>query len=62
MLKPLALPQVIIVQFGGDAFGTRPLTAAQWAACLSFGALGLLVRRGLLLVGGGNGSQADGQS
>jgi hypothetical protein len=40
--------QALIVQFGGDAFGTRPLTLQQWAACIGFGALGLLVRRGLL--------------
>lgn len=56
----LVSPQVLIVQFGGEAFGTRPLTLPQWGACLGFGALGLLVRRGLLLFGGGQ--QTDAQS
>lgn len=49
--------QALIVQFGGDAFGTRPLTPPQWAACVGFGALGLLVRRGLLLFGGSSQAQ-----
>ncbi len=40
--------QVLIVQFGGDVFATRPLTAAQWAACTGIGALSLLVRAALI--------------
>lgn len=39
--------QVVIVQFGGDVFSTRPLTAVQWAACTGIGALTLLVRAAL---------------
>ncbi len=42
--------QVIIVQYGGEAFNTQPLTVAQWAACAGFGALGFLVRTALLLI------------
>ena len=30
--------QVVIVQFGGHAFSTSPLTLAQWAWCIFFGA------------------------
>jgi len=45
--------QALIVQFGGDAFGTRPLNLAQWAACIGFGALGLFVRKALLMLPGG---------
>ena len=36
--------QVAIVQLGGDAFATRPLSAAQWGACVGIGALSLIVR------------------
>lgn len=50
--------QAIIVQFGGDAFGTRPLTLPQWGACLGFGALSLLVRRVILLMGGSPSQQS----
>ncbi|EIE20267.1 calcium-translocating P-type ATPase [Coccomyxa subellipsoidea C-169] len=42
--------QVVIVQFGGDVFSTRPLSPAQWAACTGIGALSLLVRAGLRLL------------
>ncbi|BDA45515.1 Plasma membrane calcium-transporting ATPase 1 [Coccomyxa sp. Obi] len=42
--------QVLIVQYGGDVFSTRPLTGAQWAACTGIGALTLLVRAGLRLL------------
>ncbi len=41
------------MQFGGDAFGTRPLSLSQWAACIGFGALGLFVRKALLMLPGG---------
>ncbi len=39
---------MLIVQFGGDVFATRPLSAAQWAACTGIGALSLLVRAALI--------------
>jgi hypothetical protein len=42
--------QVAIVQFGGRAFSTVPLTPAQWGACVAMGAASLLVRAGLRLV------------
>ena len=42
--------QVLIVQFGGEAFSTVPLDARQWAACIGIGALTLPVRAGLLLL------------
>ena len=42
--------QVIIVQFGGEAFSTTPLNAAQWGGCIGIGALSLLVRSALLLL------------
>ncbi|XP_046653831.1 plasma membrane calcium-transporting ATPase 2-like isoform X2 [Daphnia pulicaria] len=37
-----AASQVVIVQFGGQAFSTAPLTIAQWAWCVFFG-VGTLV-------------------
>ncbi|KAK4018212.1 hypothetical protein OUZ56_000280 [Daphnia magna] len=37
-----AASQVLIVQFGGHAFSTAPLTIAQWAWCIFFG-VGTLV-------------------
>jgi Ca2+ transporting ATPase len=37
--------QVIIVQAGGRAFSTVPLNTVQWAACLGFGGLTLLLRQ-----------------
>ncbi|WIA29940.1 hypothetical protein OEZ86_000039 [Tetradesmus obliquus] len=39
--------QVAIVQMGGRAFSTVPLSAQQWAVCLGFGGLTLLARRAL---------------
>lgn len=42
--------QVLIVQFGGDIFSTRPLTAQQWGACTGIGAITLLVRAVLRLI------------
>ena len=42
--------QVLIVQFGGDIFSTKPLTAQQWAACTGIGAVTLIVRAGLRLI------------
>ncbi len=54
-----ALMQVAIVQYGGSAFQTAPLTPAQWAACVGLGATTLLVREALRRVptapGGGKG-------
>lgn len=47
VMAELAL-QVAIVQCGGTAFHTTPLTGAQWLACTGAGALTLLVRQGLL--------------
>lgn len=44
------LLQALIVQFGGEAFGTRPLSFAQWAACIGIGTLSLVVRQALLLI------------
>ncbi len=44
------LLQALIVQFGGEAFSTHPLSWQQWGACVGIGALGLLVREVLLLV------------
>jgi Ca2+ transporting ATPase len=41
---------VLIVQFGGEVFMTKPLSAQQWAACIGIGALSLLVRAGLRLL------------
>ena len=40
-------PQVLIVQFGGAAFQTSPLTVEQWGACVGTGALTLFVRAAL---------------
>lgn len=40
--------QVVIVQFGGEAFMTHPLDWQQWGACFGIGALGLVVRNVLL--------------
>ena len=42
--------QVLIVQFGGDIFSTKPLSAQQWAACTGIGAITLLVRAVLRLL------------
>lgn len=39
--------QVFIVQFGGPAFQTVPLSASQWAACVGLGATTLIVRSAL---------------
>ncbi|GIL87786.1 hypothetical protein Vretifemale_15830, partial [Volvox reticuliferus] len=54
-----AVLQYIIVQYGGEAFNTTPLTAAQWALCGGLGAATLLVRgllRGIKVgAGGGTG-------
>ncbi len=52
-----ALLQYAIVQYGGEAFSTTPLTPAQWALCAGLGAGSLLVRAGLrgVKVGGGQG-------
>jgi hypothetical protein len=44
----MLLVQVLIVQHGGAAFSTVPLTAGQWAGCVGLGASALLVRRALL--------------
>ena len=38
------------MQFGGEIFSTKPLTAQQWAACTGIGAVTLLVRAGLRLI------------
>lgn len=52
--------QALIVQFGGEAFGTRPLSLEQWGACIGIGAIGLVVRKALLLLPiGKNGAQAE---
>lgn len=42
--------QVLIVQFGGDIFSTKPLSAQQWAACTGIGAITLMVRAVLRLL------------
>ncbi|KAG2422496.1 hypothetical protein HXX76_015965 [Chlamydomonas incerta] len=39
--------QAAIVQWGGDAFSTSPLSAAQWGLCLGLGAGVMAVREGL---------------
>jgi hypothetical protein len=39
--------QVAIVQMGGRAFSTVPLSGSQWAVCIGFGALTLLARQAL---------------
>lgn len=39
--------QVAIVQWGGAAFSTTPLSAPEWALCLGFGAFSLLLREGV---------------
>eukprot|EP00955_Chlamydomonas_euryale_P009946 106923-Chlamydomonas_euryale.AAC.3 len=57
-----ALLQVVIIEAGGAAFQTVPLSASQWGMCTGIGATTLLVRR--LLVGinmdgdGGSGGNA----
>ncbi|KIY93087.1 hypothetical protein MNEG_14875 [Monoraphidium neglectum] len=59
ILAAEAALQVAIVELGGRAFSTVPLSATQWAACIAMGATSLLVRAGLRLVpvgsGGGGG-------
>ena len=45
-----AVLQALIVQFGGEAFSTHPLSWQQWGACLGIGALSLIVRELLLLI------------
>jgi len=35
--------QVIIVEFGGSAFRTHPLTANQWLSCVGLGATSMIV-------------------
>ena len=42
--------QVLIVQYGGDIFSTKPLSVQQWAACTGIGAITLLVRAVLRLL------------
>lgn len=42
-----AVLQYFIVQYGGEAFNTVPLSGPQWAMCVGMGALGLVVRAGL---------------
>mmetsp|Transcript_15651 Transcript_15651/g.38981 ORF Transcript_15651/g.38981 Transcript_15651/m.38981 type:complete len:1717 (-) Transcript_15651:132-5282(-) len=42
--------QALIVQYGGHAFQTVPLSASQWALCLGLGSLTLGVRAGLRTV------------
>jgi len=42
-----AVLQLVIVQFGGEAFGTVALNPVQWALCIGFGAGSLLVREAL---------------
>ena len=42
-----AILQVVIVQFGGEAFSTVALDPVQWALCIGFGAGSLLVREAL---------------
>lgn len=58
--------QVAIVEMGGRAFSTVPLSGTQWAVCVGFGGLTLLLRQALRLVpteppppGGSNGSSDD---
>ena len=50
VIQAVPVMQVLIVQFGGDIFSTRPLTAQQWAACTGIGAITLLVRAVLRLL------------
>ncbi len=45
-----AVLQAVIVQFGGEAFSTHPLSWQQWGACVGIGALSLFVRQLLLLI------------
>lgn len=42
--------QYLIVQHGGSAFETVPLSPLQWLGCVGAGAASLLVRRGLTLL------------
>ena len=71
ILAAEAALQVAIVEFGGRAFSTVPLSATQWGVCVAFGATSLLVRAGLRLVptpewlrfgGGGGGDGGDGSN
>lgn len=40
--------QALIVQFGGDAFQTVPLSPSQWGLCVGLGSLTMGVRSVLL--------------
>jgi hypothetical protein len=42
--------KVAMVQAGGRAFSTVPLSGAQWALCTAAGATTLLVRQALRLI------------
>ena len=48
--RQIAVLQALIVQFGGEAFSTHPLSWQQWGACMGIGALSLIVRELLLLI------------
>ena len=41
------LLQICIVQFGGTAFATVPLSLSQWGTCIGFGGVSLLIREGI---------------
>ncbi|GLI63669.1 hypothetical protein VaNZ11_006707, partial [Volvox africanus] len=56
-----AVLQYVIVQYGGEAFNTTPLTAAQWALCCGLGAATLLVRGLLRGINVGAGAGAEGR-
>ncbi|KAI8463798.1 MAG: hypothetical protein J3K34DRAFT_526699 [Monoraphidium minutum] len=60
ILAAEAALQFAIVEFGGRAFSTAPLTPTQWAVCIGFGATSLLVRAGLRLIPVGGGSSSSG--
>jgi hypothetical protein len=71
LLLLLRCLQVAIVEAGGRAFSTVPLSSTQWAVCVGFGGLTLLLRQALRLVpteppppsspGGGSSSNGSGR-
>ena len=40
--RVIGVLQILLVQFGGFAFSTEPLTVEQWMYCLLFGIGGLV--------------------
>jgi hypothetical protein len=47
---PRCAVQILIVQYGGQAFNTVPLQPQLWLYAMVFGAFGWVVRQGLLAI------------